>query len=47
MIAKKTSTQPPPQKAMPRSRHGFAAPVAVFVKLLKPVPITQAYEQKR
>ena len=47
MIAKKTSTQPPPQKTMPRSRHGFAAAVATAVKRLKPVPMTQAYEQKR
>ena len=47
MIAKNTSTQPPPQNTIPRSRHGLAADVAVFVKVSNPVPITHAYEQKR
>ena len=42
MIAAKMSTQPPPQNAIPRSRHGFAAEPATFVKLPKPVPITHA-----
>ena len=47
MIAKNTSTQPAPQNMIPRSRHGFADDVAVFVKSPNPVPITHAYEQKR
>ena len=46
MIAAKISTQPPLQKTIPRSRHGFADEVATVVKWSKPVPITHAYEQK-
>ena len=42
MIAKKTSTQPPPQKITARSCQGFAEAVVTFVKPPKPVPITQA-----
>ena len=45
-IAAKTSTQPPPQNTIPRSRQGFAAEVATLVNLSKPVPITHAYEHR-